>query len=95
MPRNRTSSLPSFCRASGATNIDEDVRTSQGGIFAGGNWGRLALLGEVDLVETDRDTGTEERAAAYFEANLLLARGVNLKYAHDWFDPDRDCIQFQ
>ena len=75
---------------SGADNDTGGVSTTAGGAFAGGSWGRLTLLGEADRIEVDDAESEPERLAAYFEADLLVARGVNLKYVHDWLDPDTD-----
>ena len=76
--------------ASAADNDSGGTSTTASGVFAGGSWGRLTLLGEADRIEIDADDAEseDERLAAYFEADLLVARGVNLKYVHDWLDPD-------
>ena len=75
---------------SGANNIAADATTNQAGIFGGLNVGRLGLLGEADWVETSADADATTRLVALIEADLLIARGVALKLAHDWIDPDRD-----
>jgi hypothetical protein len=76
---------------SGSSNDAGATRETQAGVLAGGNWGRLALLGEVDWGEVRPEAGeTAARLLALIEADLLILRGLNLKYAHDWIDPDRD-----
>ena len=76
---------------SGSYNDTGGFQTTQAGVLAGGNWGRLSLLGEVDWGETRAaaDPGTEQ-LIAYIEADLLITRGLTLKYVHDWRDPDRN-----
>lgn len=75
---------------SASNDIGDDATTTHAGLLGGANFGRLALLAEGDWVETSRDEGTEHRLLGFIEADLLLTRGVNLKLAHDWIDPDRD-----
>jgi hypothetical protein len=75
---------------SAANDISGSTTTSHAGILGGLNLGRLSLLAEGDWVETSAEPDTEQRLVGFFEADLLIARGINLKYAHDWLDPDRD-----
>jgi hypothetical protein len=76
--------------ASGSNNILPGTRVTQAGLFAGGSLGRLTVFGEGDWRQT-RTAGVEtERLTGYFEADLLATRGLLVKYAHDWSDPDRD-----
>ena len=74
---------------SGANNRTGGVTTAQAGLLAGANFGRLALLAEGDWVET-RDAGSTERLIGLIEADLLVSRGLSIKLARDWIDPDRD-----
>jgi hypothetical protein len=74
---------------SASNNKDGDVTTTQAGLFGGVNFGRLALLAEGDWGQTG-DGSSVRRHIGYFEADLLIVRGLNLKYAHDWMDPDLD-----
>lgn len=75
---------------SASTNKPAGAKVTQGGAFGGLHFGRLTLLGELDWREVDQAGGTAERALGLFEADVLLVRGLNLKYARDWIDPDRD-----
>jgi len=75
---------------SASNNLPTGARVTQGGAFGGVNLGRLALLGELDWREVRQGDVTGRRLLGLFEADVLLARGLNLKYAHDWIDPDRD-----
>jgi len=75
---------------SGSNNIRGGMTTTQAGILGGANFGRLALLAEGDWVESTRSDGTDHRLLGFIEADVLVTRGVNLKLAHDWMDPDLD-----
>jgi len=59
------------------------------GAHAGLTLGRLALLGQTDVIRsnfTEADQVVEE-FVAYAEANLLVLRGLNLKAAFGFHDP--------
>ncbi|MGH9390536.1 MAG: hypothetical protein ACRD1Z_13045, partial [Vicinamibacteria bacterium] len=85
---------PARLGASGSNNIGTGVRTSQVGLLGGIDLGRLALLGEIDRREDRSDDPpprqTSHRLSALVEADLLVRRGLNVKLAHDWTDPDRE-----
>ena len=72
--------------AMGAQNTRDNVTTRAGGLLAGVNFGRVTLLGEGDWGESS----STHRLIGFAEANILIARGLNLKLAHDWIDPDDD-----
>lgn len=57
------------------------------GVFGGFRAGPLVLLGEFDRI-WDRTADGErlEQLAAYWEGDVLLARGVNAKVTYGWFD---------
>jgi hypothetical protein len=62
------------------------------GPFAGLTFGRLTLLGEVDVIE-DRDAETGDtitQVAAFTSLNFLIIRGVNFKFSYEYLDPDTD-----
>lgn len=75
---------------SATDNDAESARVTGAGVFAGANFGRLALLAEGDWFETDDRITETERWIAFVEGDVLISRGLNLKIAHDWIDPDRD-----
>jgi len=75
---------------SGANNISGGATIRQAGLLGGLNFGRLALLAEVNGRELEQEGDSSEGVAALLEADILLLRGLNLKLAHDWVDPDRD-----
>jgi hypothetical protein len=75
---------------SAANNIVDGATITHAGLIGGGNLGRLALLAEGDWVETTQSDATEHRLLGLIEADLLVTRGVNVKLAHDWIDPDLD-----
>jgi len=75
---------------SAANNITEDATVTHAGVYGGAGFGRLALLAEGDWVETSGDGGTEHQLIGLIEADLLIRRGLNVKLARDWIDPDRD-----
>jgi hypothetical protein len=75
----------------GANDLSGGTTTTWGGLLGGLQLGRLSLLGEGDWRRTRPDDSAEiETWAGYFEANLLIKRGMNIKYAYDWVDPNRD-----
>ena len=64
-----------------------------GGVFAAGNLGRLTLLSEIDLiVDTARPKGADRtqgfQLALHAEADFLIVRGVSLRAAFGYHDPD-------
>ena len=65
-----------------------------GGLFAGVRVGRLALLAEADFIREkpgpEPETPNVDSLLAYGEADLLVLRGVNLKFAYEWMNPDLD-----
>ena len=76
---------------SGSNNITGGARVTGAGAFGGWNLGRLTLLGEGDA-RWSRQPGNgrvQTRLIGFAEADLLVTRGVNIKFAHDWTDPDR------
>ena len=63
-------------------------------VFAGLRTGPLAWLAEIDFIRDDIPGGARRDAlAAYLEANWLFRKGHNLKFAYDYFDPDRDVAE--
>ena len=60
-------------------------------LFAGLRTGPVAWLAEIDLLRDDLPGGGEQDGlAGYVEANWLYRQGHNLKFAYDYFDPNRD-----
>ena len=75
---------------SASNNLPQGARVTQTGILGGFHSGRLSLLAEADWRETDAAGVESRRLIGYFEADILLSRGLNLKLTHDWLDPDVD-----
>jgi hypothetical protein len=75
--------------ASASTVTVDDVTSEMTGVQAGIHSGRLSFLGELDVIKVRREEGTDQQLVAYFEGNLLIRRGLNLKYVHDWINPER------
>lgn len=73
---------------SASNNVTDAGTITHAGLLAGGNLGRFAILAEGDWVELSTET-TTHRLVGFVEADVLAARGVNVKLAHDWLDPDR------
>ncbi len=73
-----------------ASNEIDAGTSRRAGLYAGLNVGRVALLIEGDWLEREEGEANREGLVALLETNLLIARGVNVKLAHDWLDPDRD-----
>ncbi len=74
-----------------AYNDTDTARRVMYGPFAGLTFGRLTLLGEVDVIE-DRaaESGeTIEQLAVFSSLNVLLTRGVNFKLSYEFLDPNR------
>ena len=77
--------------ASASHNQGADARRDVYGAFGGFRLGRFAFLGEVDFINDDPPDGRRgDEIAAFLEANLLVARGWNLKMTYGFLDPDRD-----
>jgi hypothetical protein len=74
---------------SASDNIASGTTVTQTGVFGGLILGRVALLGEIDKRRTE-DQGTRDRLIAFAEADLQITRGLDLKFTHDWTDPDTD-----
>lgn len=75
---------------SASDNIASDATLVQTGAFGGIILGRVALLGEIDRRLTKAGSGTQERLIAFAEADLQITRGLDVKFTHDWMDPDTD-----
>jgi hypothetical protein len=76
---------------SAANDLSGGTTTTWAGLFGSLNLGRLSLLAEGDRRRARPDEAPSvETWAGFFEVNLLIKRGMNLKYAHDWIDPNRD-----
>lgn len=66
------------------------------GVFAGLRTGPLAWLGELDLISDDGfPEGRRRLAAALGEADWNVARGHNIKFTAEYFDPDRRIAEDQ
>ena len=64
------------------------------GVFGGFRTGPVAWLGELDAVrDKGFPEGTRTLAAALGEGDWTIARGHNLKFTAEWFDPDRDIAE--
>jgi len=75
---------------SASDNIAGGATVTQTGAFGGISLGRFVLLGEIDRRRTEDDTGAHKRLIAFAEADLQIIRGLNVKFTHDWTDPDDD-----
>jgi hypothetical protein len=75
---------------SAANNVTDGPNTSHVGLLGGTNFGRLALLAEADWAVVRDGPGDTERVLGLLEADLLVTRGLNVKLAHDYLDPDLD-----
>lgn len=71
------------------SNAAGDTRTYMGG-FGSFSYGLLTLLGEVDFLRTTSLGTTVTGVVSYVEADYMVAQGVDLKIAYDFYDPDRD-----
>ncbi|MEX0707263.1 MAG: hypothetical protein WD078_04820 [Woeseia sp.] len=77
--------------ASVNVNDSDSGERRMGNLFAGLRTGPVAWLAEIDLIRDDLPDGREQDGlAGYVEANWLYRQGHNLKFAYDYFDPDRD-----
>lgn len=73
-------------------NKTDTARRVMYGPFAGLSFGRMTLLGELDIIE-DRDAAsgvTTTQLAVFSSLNVLLVRGVNFKLSYEFLDPDTD-----
>ncbi len=82
---------------SAAFNEAGGQRRLLGGLYLGTSLGRLVLLGEVDWLHTTylRDDVSVDGLVARVEADLALARGVNLQLAYGYHDPALDVAEDQ
>jgi hypothetical protein len=61
------------------------------GFYAGTNLWKFTLLAEGDFIrEKVLDLGKIDRRTVYTEVNYLLLDWLNVKFAYDFFDPDKD-----
>ncbi len=70
--------------------LQQDGASTLYGGFGSLSAGDLTLLGEVDLIRTKGPGGTTSGIVAYGEANYVVTPGVDLKFAYDFYDPDKD-----
>lgn len=73
-------------------NETDVARRVMYGPFAGLSFGRITLLGEVDIIE-DRDDAsgaTTTQLALFSSLNMLVVRGVNFKLSYEFLDPDTE-----
>jgi hypothetical protein len=78
--------------SSAAVNRQGDVGSILGGVLGGVKISeRVVALGELDIGRDENDsTGVATRQTmAFGEIDVLAGRGVNLKAAFDYHDPDR------
>jgi len=76
---------------SGANDLSGGTATTWGGILGGLQFGRFSLLGESTWRRARPDDTPEVMTwATYAEVNVMIKRGMNIKYSHDWMDPNRD-----
>ncbi len=76
---------------SGAADFADGATTTWAGVLGGVNLGRLSLLAEADARRIG-PAGAEATKTwvGFFEADVLIRRGLSIKYTHDWIDPSRD-----
>lgn len=73
------------------TNDDDLGDRNMANIFGGIRTGPISWLAEVDWIEDEVLTGPKRNSiASLIEANWQIRKGHNLKFSHDWFDPDDD-----
>jgi hypothetical protein len=65
--------------------------TDWGGLYGSVSFGRFSVLAEYDgRRRKPEDDPTVETRAAFAELDVLIKRGLLMKYVHDWMDPDLD-----
>jgi hypothetical protein len=81
--------------ASYSLNRDPDgTRTQIYGAHAGAQFGRLGILTEYDILDTEVPGDDDvEQLAWILEFNLLVARGNNLKLTYDYHDPSESIAE--
>jgi hypothetical protein len=75
---------------SGANNLAGGSATTHAGVLGGTSLGRLVVLAEADWVRSGEGAGEVQRLLGFIEGDLLISRGLNVKLARDYIDPDRD-----
>lgn len=73
-----------------ANNVSGGSTTTHGGLLGGASFGRLALLAEADWIRSGTGASEVERVLGFLEGDFLVSRGLSVKLAHDYIDPDRD-----
>ena len=82
---------------SGSYNKTAAIRQTMGGLYAGFRLGRLTLLGEADVIAAHYYASRANlySLVAYAEGNFLVRRGINLKVAYGYHDPDLQASEDQ
>jgi len=75
----------SFTTNKGAQN----AATVIGSIHGGAQFGRVGILAEAAVI----DDSVDEQRVSIVELNLLLARGHNLKFSYEYYDPSSAVFQ--
>jgi len=70
-------------------NKDSDgAKTEIYGVYGGAQFGRLGILSEYDIIDTEVPGDDDvEQLAWILEFNLLVSRGNNLKLTYEYHDP--------
>ncbi|MBI4536058.1 MAG: hypothetical protein HY708_07250 [Ignavibacteriae bacterium] len=66
------------------------VRTTLLGGFGSFSYQNLTIFGEGDLVETKAGGVKVTALIAYIEADFVVTPGLDVKFAYDFYDPDKD-----
>lgn len=85
--------VESIWRLGLAANINNAAAGNKiaGGLFAGLRTGPVAWLGQVDIIDDKSlPVASGRELATLLEANWRIARGHNLKLAHEYLDPNRN-----
>jgi len=98
----QASFVGSYVRSAWRVGLSLNVNNSDAGdrrmanLFFGLRTGPIAWLAEVDQIVDDLPAGGERDAlAGLVEADWLIGRGNNLKFAWEYFDPDNDLSEDQ
>jgi len=60
------------------------------GAFGSFSYENLTVLGEADLIQSKLAGRTTVGEVSYVEADYPVVTGLDLKFAYDFYDPDRD-----
>ncbi len=81
-----------FFRIGGSASYNkvEDATRRVHGVWAGLRIKRIVLLGEADWIGDDQADRDRDQLVTYSELNYKIMNGWNMKFAYEYYDPNRN-----